>query len=131
MRTVARPRESMRKRWARRLWPPGCGEYHSELVRIRARYALPATACFCLLLGGIAGAGTVETIYRTHQLTYERAVYILDVEPDSADAALAQARLKALVGVACATLARQAASGGTAGADAARFLRALREELPR
>lgn len=74
----------------------------------------------------------METIHRAEQIDFERAVAILDSEPsDSPRVPLAQQRLKALVGLGCATLARQAASGGAEGADAARFLRTLREELGR
>jgi len=72
----------------------------------------------------------METIHRAEQLSFENCVEILDSEPsDSKRVAFAQQRLKALVGVACATLVRQAASGGEAGADAARFLKLLMQEI--
>lgn len=71
----------------------------------------------------------METIHRVEQISFERAISILDTQPDSAAVALAQQRLKALIGVGCATLARQAASADTLGQDAARFLTVLAKEL--
>lgn len=79
-----------------------------------------------------AGAGVVETLHRYQHITYEQAVHTLDTATgDTPEAVLAQQRLKALVSVALATLARQAASGGELGFDAARFLETVRKELGR
>lgn len=97
----------------------------------RAALAIPLLC----LVAFAAGGGSVAAYQRvTHvrQITYEHAIYLLDTEPgDTEQARLAQQRLKSLVSIALATLARQAASGGPAGEDAARFLEAVRKELSR
>lgn len=96
-----------------------------------AGLAVPLLCGLCFLAGG----GVVVTYNRaTHatDITYEHAIYLLDTEPgDTEQARLAQQRLKALVSIALATLARQAASGGELGADARRFLGTVKEALPR
>lgn len=120
-----------RRRWWRP-WPPGCGRYHAEAVARFARASGFAILLLGLATGFVAGAGSTVAYTHAEHISFERAIYILDTEPaGTQQAGLAQARLKALVSIACATLAREAASGGTWGEDAARFLRVLKEELPR